>query len=136
MAKRSHPSCIYRINYHLVLVTKYRNKCFNAEMLSFLKNTFNRLLSNQDCSLLEFNGEQDHVHLLLEVHPSIEPAKLINSLKTTSSRLIKKDYGALLKKHYWGTNAIWSRSYCLLSVGGAPLSVLKEYIENQNTPKE
>ncbi len=101
-----------------------------------MKDTFGRLLDNQDCSLLEFNGEKDHVHLLLEVHPSIEPAKLVNSLKTTSSRLIKKDFGLLIKKHYWGTNAIWSRSYCLLSVGGAPLSVLKKYIENQKSPED
>jgi len=136
MAKRSHHSCIYKIHYHLVLVTKYRNKCFNLEMLSFLKKTVERLLSNQDCSLLEFNGEGDHVHLLLEVHPSIEPARLVNSLKTTSSRLIKKDFGLLIKEHYWGTNAIWSRSYCLLSVGGAPLSVLKKYIENQKSPED
>lgn len=69
------------------MVTKYTNKCLNAAMLSFLKKTFERLLDNQDCALIEFNAEEDHVHLLIEVHPSIEPAKMINSLKTTSSRL-------------------------------------------------
>jgi putative transposase len=105
-------------------------------MLSFLKKTFERLLDNQDCALIEFNAEEDHVHLLIEVHPSIQPAKMINSLKTTSSRLIKKDFGERLKKYCWGTNAIWSRSYCLLSVGSAPLSVLKEYIENQKSPED
>jgi len=88
-----------------------------------------------DCSLVEFNGESDHVHALISLHPSVEPAKLINSIKTISSRMAKKDFGKHLKKYYWGTPALWSRSYCLLSVGGAPLDVLKDYIKNQDRPE-
>lgn len=123
------------MSYHLVLVTKYRNKCLNKDMIGFLEGEFRRLLLNQDCGLVEFNGEEDHVHLLIEMHPSIQPSKLINSLKTASSRLLKREFGDILEKHYWGTKAIWNRSYCLLTVGGAPLEVLRAYIENQESPE-
>lgn len=133
--KRSHNSCIYRLNYHLVLVTKYRNKCLTNEILIWLESEFKRLLALNDCELMEFNGEIDHVHALISMHPSVAPANLINSLKTVTSRMSKKHFGDHLKKHYWGTNALWNRSYCLLSVGGAPLDVLKQYIENQDRPK-
>jgi putative transposase len=121
--KRSHNSCVYNLNHHLVLVTKYRNTCLTNELLVWLESEFKRLLEANDCELLEFNGESDHVHLL------------INSLKTVTSRMSKKHFGDHLKKYYWGTNALWNRSYCLLSVGGAPLDVLKQYIENQDRPK-
>jgi len=132
--KRSHNSCIYKLQHHLVLVTKYRNKCLNNEILIWLENEFRRLLTKNDCTLEEFNGEADHVHLLISIHPTIAPATLINALKTTTSRLIKKDFQDHLKTYYWGTNALWNRSYCLLSVGGAPIEVLRTYIENQARP--
>jgi len=132
--KRSHNSCVYDLKYHLVLVTKYRNQCLNNDILLWLEDEFIRLLAANDCGLEEFNGESDHVHALVSLHPSIAPAKLINTLKTVTSRLMKRDYGEHLKKYYWGTNALWSRSYCLLSVGGAPLDVLRKYIEAQERP--
>lgn len=134
MSHRSHSSCVYSLQYHLVFVTKYRNKCLNSEIIDSLGNHFSRLLKMKDCSLVEFNGEDDHVHLLIELHPSIEPSKLINNLKTVSSRMMKKEFDGHLKKYYWGTNALWNRSYCLLSVGGAPIEILKQYIINQKKP--
>lgn len=134
MEKRSHRSCIYNLQYHLVFVTKYRNKCLNKTLLVFLENEFRRLLEGASCSLLDFNGEKDHIHALIELHPSIEPAKLINSIKSVSSRMATKHFRTHLKKYYWEKPTLWSRSYCLLSVGGAPLSVLKEYIKNQDRP--
>lgn len=132
--KRSHNSCVYNLQYHLVLVTKYRNQCFTDEIIGWLEDEFIRLLSDNDCGLEEFNGESDHVHALITLHPSIAPAKLINTLKTVTSRLMKRDFGDHLKKYYWGTTALWSRSYCLISVGGAPIEVLKKYIEAQKRP--
>lgn len=134
LVKRSHNSCVYKLQYHLVLVTKYRNKCLTNEMLVWLEKEFRRLLIKNDCTLEEFNGESDHVHLLIGLHPKVTPATLINALKTTTSRLIKKDFNEHLKTYYWGTNALWNRSYCLLSVGGAPIEVLRTYIENQARP--
>lgn len=132
--KRAHNSCVYEMKYHLVLVTKYRHQCLTDDLLQFLEHEVRRLLELNDCSLKSFNGEPDHIHALISLHPTIEPAKLINTLKTVSSRMAKKQFGLHLKKFYWGTNALWSRSYCLLTVGGAPIEVLKAYIENQNRP--
>ena len=133
--KRSHNSCVYKLTYHLVLVTKYRNKYLTNDLLIWLEAEFKRLLELNDCELIEFNGECDHVHALISVHPSVAPANLINSIKTVTSRMSKKHFGEHLKKYYWGTNAFWNRSYCLLSVGGAPFEVLKKYIEDQDRPK-
>lgn len=104
-------------------------------MLDWLENEFRRLLELSDCQLDEFNGEADHVHMLIALHPMATPAKLINTLKTVSSRMIKKEFNWDLKKYYWGTNALWSRSYCLLTVGGCTIETLRSYIENQDRPK-
>ena len=133
MATRSHYHCVYNLKYHLVLVTKYRNKCFNEKILDRLQDIFTTLCNKWDCELLEFNGEDDHVHLLLSLHPSVEPAKLINSLKTVSSRYIRKEYSQHLKQYYWKPY-LWARAYCLVTAGGAPIEVLKEYINNQSRP--
>ncbi len=123
--------CVYDLKYHLVLVTKYRRKCINKAILERLREHFERLLHTWDCRLLEFNGESDHVHMLLALNPKVQPSKLVNNLKTVTSRLIRKEFADHVKKHYWKP-VFWSRSYCLLTVGGAPLSVLRQYIENQS----
>jgi putative transposase len=115
-------------------VTKYRNKCFTDQILNRLEEVCKSLLEKWDCSVLEFGGEADHVHLMIELHPNIEPAKLINSLKTVTSRAIRKEYSEHLSKYYWKP-VLWSRAYCLLSAGGAPLEVLAKYIANQDRPK-
>lgn len=130
---KSHWHCVFNLKYHLVLVTKYRNKCFTDEILNRLEIIFRDLCEKWGCELLEFGGEEDHVHLLLELHPSIEPAKLINNLKTVSSRYIRKEFEDHLRKYYCKP-VLWSRAYCLITAGGAPLSVLKQYIANQDRP--
>lgn len=84
--------------------------------------------------LLEFNGEADHIHLLVSLNPKVAPAGYVNSLKTVTSRLIRKEFKAHLARYYWKEAVFWSRSYCILSCGGAPLSVLKQYIERQQAP--
>lgn len=127
---RSHWHCVYNLKYHLVLVTKYRRKCFTTIMLNRLKDICNKQCQRWDAELLEFGGEEDHIHLLLEMHPNILPAKFINSLKTVSSRLIRKEFSEHLAKYYW-KSILWTRAYCLITAGGAPLSVLREYIQKQ-----
>ena len=122
--------CIFNIQYHLVLVTKYRRKVITKAMMSRLEEIFSRLLTQWDCELIEFNGEADHVHLLISTNPKAQTSKLVNNLKTVTSRLIRKEFEQQVKRFYWKP-VFWSRTYCLLSVGGAPLSVLKQYIENQ-----
>ncbi|WP_327785682.1 IS200/IS605 family transposase [Borreliella garinii] len=81
-------------------------------------------------SLNEFNHDKDHIHLLLEFTPNIQPSKFINNLKTVSSRLIRKKYSTYLYKYYWKPY-FWSRSYCLISTGGASIDIIKKYIQNQ-----
>jgi len=99
-------------------------------MLEELEKIFTRLLNDKDCNILEFGGEEDHVHILFETPPQIQLSKLVNTLKTVSSSLIKKQYEQNLKKYYW-KSAFWSRSYCIVSTGGATIETIKEYIENQ-----
>ena len=122
--------CIYDLKYHLVLVTKFRRKCINKEVLTRLEEHFKRLLETWECQLLEFNGEADHVHILVALNPKVQPSKLVNNLKTVTSRLIRKEFVDHIQ-NYYGKPMFWSRTYCLLTVGGAPLSVLKQYIEYQ-----
>jgi len=132
---KSHFHAVYKLNYHLVLVTKYRHQCINQDMLVRLREIFDEQCKNWSIELLEFNGESDHVHLLLNAHPALDLSKLINSMKTVSSRLIRKEFATHLKKYYWKP-VFWTRAYCLLSCGGAPLEIIKQYIEKQDKPKK
>lgn len=130
---KSHYHCVYDMKYHLVLVTKYRHKCFTSEILDSIEEICKAQCERWEIDLLAFGGEADHVHLMLSLNPTIEPAKFINSLKTVTSRLIRKQYSDHLKQFYWKP-VLWSRAYCLLTAGGAPLEVLREYIDNQTRP--
>jgi putative transposase len=132
--KRGHYHAVYNIKYHLVLVTKYRRRCFTKAMLSRLETICREQSDNWGLTLVEFGGEADHVHLLLDAHPALDMSKYINSLKTVTSRMIRKEFAVHLQRFYWKP-VLWTRAYCLISAGGAPLSVLKDYIENQKTPE-
>lgn len=127
---KSHYHCVFDLNYHLVLVTKYRKRCLTDEMLVFLNKQCEALCDRWEIDLKEFGGEPDHVHLLLNTHPNLEMSKFINNLKTVTSRLIRKEYKDHLSKFYWKP-VFWTRAYCLVTAGGAPLDVIKNYIENQ-----
>ncbi len=131
---KSHYHCVYNIKYHLVLVTKYRHKVFTKTMLKRLEEICQTQCSRWDIVLDEFGGEADHIHLLLDAHPNIMPSKFINSLKTVTSRMIRKEFPARVQKFYLKP-VLWTRAYCLISAGGAPIEVLKQYIKNQSTPK-
>ena len=122
--------CVYNLNYHLVLVTKYRRKCIDLRILERLEEIFCKLCKKWNCILLEFNGEPDHIHMLIQFNPKVQPSKFVNNLKTVSSRYIRKEFCDHLAKYYWKA-VFWSRSYCILTCGGAPLSVIKQYIEQQ-----
>jgi len=114
---------VYSLKYHLVVITKYRHKCITPEILDELEKIFTRLLNDKDCKVLEFGGEKDHIHILFETPPQIQLSKLVNILKTISSRLIKKDYEKHLRKYYW-ESAFWSRSYCIIFTGGATIETI------------
>ena len=103
-------------------------------MLIRLHEIFDETLKKWDCKLIEFNGEVDHVHLLLNATPNIQLSILVNNLKTVSSRLIRRDFKAIISKVYWKP-VFWHRSYCIVTAGGAPLEVIRRYIEEQDSPE-
>ena len=117
--------------YHLVLVTKYRRKCITAPMLARLKTHCEVLVEKWQSELLEFNGEPDRVHLLISLNPKVTPSAFVNNLKTVTCRYIREEIGEELKRYYWNKPVSRSRSYCIISCGGAPLSVVQQYIEQQ-----
>ena len=118
--------CLY---YHLVLVVKYRRKVFTDDMSQYAKDIFVRLSKPYNISLEEWNHDIDHIHIMFKAHPNSELSKFINAYKSASSRLIKRDFPEVRQK-LW-KEMFWSRSFCLLTTGGAPISVIKKYIENQ-----
>ena len=123
--------CVFNLKYHLVLVTKYRKNCITKHILFRLKEIMEELCEKWECQLHEFNGEKDHVHMLLDLNPKIQISAFINNLKTVSSRYIRKEFALHINKFFYNKPVFWSRSYCILTCGGAPLSVIKQYIEQQ-----
>jgi len=121
--------CVFLLHVDLVFVTKYRKAVFQEKHLQTLKRIFEKICTDFGAELKEFNGEADHVHLLVNYSPKIAISKLVNSLKGVSSRKLKELHPEL-RQYYWG-NALWSPSYFAGSCGGAPLQVIKQYIESQ-----
>lgn len=120
---------VFLLYYHLVLVVKYRRQVIDDTISDYAKDMFVRLGENYNISLVEWNHDVDHVHILFKAHPNSELSKFINAYKSASSRLIKKNFPQV-KRKLWKAY-FWSRSFCLLTTGGAPTEVIKKYIENQ-----
>ena len=116
------------LHLHLVFVTKYRKKVFNTLMIERLKYHFQNVCNDFGCRLIEANGEVDHIHLLVQPQPHITPSRLVNSLKGVSSRYMRREFPGL-ERFYW-KGGLWSPSYFIASCGGAPLGIVKEYIQN------
>lgn len=126
-------SCVFALHVHLVFVTKCRRGVFNKTILADLGEIFESVCADFEALLIDFDGEKDHVHLLINYPPKVSISKLVNSLKGVSSRMIRKKNYPSVTKYLWG-NALWSPSYFAGSCGGAPISIIKQYIEQQNTP--
>lgn len=125
--------CVFELHAHLVFITKYRGAVFTDEHLRSLESIFRSVCEDFEAELVEFNGEIDHVHLLVNFPPKVSVSKLVNSLKGVSSRRIKQLDPELIKPAYM-KNALWSPSYYAGSVGCAPISVIQQYIEQQTRP--
>jgi putative transposase len=117
----------------LVFGTKVRNKVFTGAHLTRMEEIMRAVCADFETELVEFNGENNHVHLLVHFPPKVAVAKLVNSLKGVSSRRMRQEFPDLVR-HYYRANKLWSGSYFAGSVGGAPLTVLHQYIEQQNRP--
>jgi putative transposase len=126
-------SCVFMLHVHLVFVTKYRRKVFTKEIMTHLEKIFSHVCQRFQSELVQCDGENDHVHLLINYPPTCPVSRLVNSLKGVSSRLIRKADYPSVKQALWGKN-LWSPSYFAGSCGGASLEVIKQYIESQQTP--
>ena len=120
---------VFLMYYHLVLVIKYRRKVIDDKVSIRMKEIFEYIAPKYNVDIQEWNHDKDHVHILFKAQPNSELSKFINAYKSASSRLIKKEYPTI-KKALW-KEYFWSRSFCLLTTGGAPIEVVKRYIESQ-----
>jgi REP-associated tyrosine transposase len=132
-AMRTGRHCVFNLHVHLVFVTKYRQKVFTKQHLDLMSNVFTEICVDFQAELIEFDGEVDHVHLLVNYPPQTQISKMINSLKGVSSRMLKKHYPEIIK-WYYKNQALWSPSYFAASCGGAPIAIVRQYIEQQKTP--
>ena len=132
---RSSGNARFRLFAHLVLVTKYRRRVLTEPMLVRCAAILSDLCGSKDWDsvVVECSGEADHVHALLDLPPKVRPSDLINLLKTVSSRRLRSEFPAL-RAAYRGKPVLWSPSYFLVSAGGAPIEIIRRYIENQERP--
>jgi len=124
--------CTFNLHVHLVFVTKYRRGVLDGEAIAILQEIFAKVCGDFETELTEFNGEHDHVHLLVHYPPKVAVSALVNSLKGVSSRLLRKERPDL-EQRYW-KGGLWSPSYFAASCGGAPISIIRQYVEQQQTP--
>ena len=121
---------VTELKMHLVCVTKYRESVFTSDAIELIGQSFNEVARKMNFKILEFNGEGEHVHALIEYPPKLSVSQIVNALKGVSSRA----YGNAGYPKPKNQTALWSPSYFAISVGGAPIEVLKEYIRNQSKP--
>ena len=124
---------VWDLHVHLVFVTKYRRGALTSEILTDCEAIMRRVCADFGCELVEFNGEDDHVHLLVAFPATVGLSRLVNSLKGVSSRVLRRDHGRHLSGYLWG-GRLWSRSYYAGTAGGASLSAVKEYVQSQRRP--
>jgi putative transposase len=124
--------CVFNLHIHLVFVAKDRRLVFDKAALDTLKAIFSGICAKFEAALVEMDGERDHVHLLVEYPPKLAVSALVNSLKGASSRVLRRQRPDLARKYWQG--ALWSPSYFAASCGGAPISMIRQYIEQQKPP--
>ena len=124
---------VFSLQYHLILVVKYRRQVFTDEISNRAKEIFEYIAPTYKIELIEWNYDKDHVYVLFKGQPKTELSKFINAYKSASSRLLKKEFPTIRQK-LW-KEMFWSRSFCLLSSGGAPIEVIRQYIESQGKEK-
>ena len=131
--RRAHSVCC--LTYHAVFVIKYRRKVIDDEIMEFMKNHTRYLIEDRfKGKMLEFNGEEDHIHILFELPPSAAPSVIVCSLKTQLSKEVRKRYMEQIQGKLW-KDSFWSDSYFLSTTGGANIETLDEYIKQQGVEK-
>ena len=120
---------VFSLNYHLVMVVKYRRRVINDKISNRLREMFEYIGESYHITILEWNHDVDHVHVLFKACPNTEISKFMNAYKSASSRLIKVEYPEIREK-LW-KERFWSKSYCLITTGGVTIDIIKKYIETQ-----
>ncbi len=123
---------VSKLVVHLVFTTKYRRKLFTGIMIEQLREAFESACVKLECELMEMDGEQDHVHLLIAYPPKLSVSVMVNNLKSISSRMLRLQNTHLTRQSK--SAALWSRSYFACTTGGATIETLKAYVESQATP--
>ncbi|MER5973420.1 IS200/IS605 family transposase [Streptomyces sp. NPDC002055] len=121
------------MHVHLVFVTKSRRGVFDEEMLTRCEEVMRKVCEDFEAELTEFNGERDHVHLLINYPPKVAVSKLVNSLKGVSTRRIRQKFTGRVNRATMHGH-MWSPSHFAASCGGAPLEIIRQYIEQQQRP--
>ena len=129
----SNAHSVFLLYYHLILVIKYRKKILTNLVSERAREIFEYIAPKYHVTLEEWNHDRDHVHIMFRAHPKSELSKFINAYKSASSRLLKKEYPQI-RERLW-KEAFWSQSFCLLTAGGAPIDVIRNYIETQGEKK-
>jgi putative transposase len=125
--------CVFSIHVHLVFVAKYRRRVFDKAAIDRLRELFGKICQDFEAELKEMDGESDHVHLLVNYPPKVAVSALVNSLKGASSRILRKERPDIAQRYYY-KGVLWSPSYFASSCGGAPIEIVRQYIEQQQTP--
>ena len=123
---------VYSLRLHLVLVSKYRRKVLTTEVRDYLEGVFENILESWKCRLIEYGGEDDHVHLLIEIHPALDISQLVNNIKSASSRRTRNRFADHVAKFYWKPY-FWNRAYYIGSVGTVSLATVQKYVQQQGT---
>lgn len=121
---------VFNLTVHMVFVTKYRRKVINQDLMVKLKQVFESVLESWNSQLIEFNGENDHVHLLVSYPPTKTLSNMIANLKATSSKAMWQQFNERLSKYY-DKKVFWTGAYFVASCGGVTIEQLKKYVENQ-----
>lgn len=125
---------VYSLNYHLILVVKYRRKVFtNKEIINELKQRTRNIAKNYDIEIINQEVDKDHTHILFSSKPTTNLTRFINALKTGTSKSIRHRFD--VEDKLW-KNVFWSDSYCLITTGEVTLDQLKKYVENQGKENE
>ena len=126
---------VYLLQYHLVVVTKYRHKVINNELKDrLIEISYSIIESDWKSKIISINTDEDHIHILFETSPQTQLSKLINNYKTVTSRLIRKEFSKQLEQYYWKTY-FWSDTYFISSVSDTSEAMIKRYIEKQGNRK-
>lgn len=125
---------VFKLYYHLILVIKYRRKVIDDDISETLKRYFLNIEEDFQIKLEEWNHDIDHVHILFTAEPTTNLSKFINAYKSASSRMIKNAFPQI-RNNLW-EEAFWSKSYCLLTSGGATIEIIREYIKSQGEESE